>query len=270
MHDVGKLNAFLELGRSGRRPMGVCCSIYSPEIAEMVGHAGFEWLLINQEHTLISGAHAVSNMVRAADVNGLVSFVKLPKWDPVFARDAMDAGAYGVQVPFVHNAQMLREAITSLRYPPFGTRGYCDVSRAMRYNYNDIEPAVEKNHWDFINRHALVIPYIESVEAVRNLDELIAVEECPIYSLGVSDLAMMITDRAKLQETVLDITKRIHAAGKMVMSFIAMPRHETAPSIVSTIKNLGIDFPLTSEMQCMYSAFELSRRIRDQSLTNAT
>jgi 2-keto-3-deoxy-L-rhamnonate aldolase RhmA len=264
VHDPKTLTRFLELGRSGRRPLGVCCSIYAPEIVEMVGRAGFEWVLINQEHTFINDARAVSNMVRAADLYNLFSLVKLPRWDPVLARDAVDAGAYGVQVPFVHDAKMLREVLAGFRYPPLGRRGYCDVSRAMGYNANTIDDGMEASHFSFVNS-ALVVPYIESAEAVANLDELLAVEECPIYALGVADLALVVPSD-KLQSIVADVVQRVKAADKMLMSFMPPPRVETADKTASLLTARRIDYPVTSEMECMYASFGVAQRIRDKTI----
>ena len=231
------LHTLLTRARGGQFPVGLCSCI-SPIVTEIAALGGFGYILINQEHTIIDSQSDLAEHVRAAHITGLPIFVKLNEWDPLAARNAMDLGICGVQVPFINTAERLREAQASIRFPPYGNRGLCLVPRATHYGLQNRAAVEQASRFiDFSNRTAIVIPMIESVEALENLDEILAVPDVPIIALGPLDLGLSlgIGEQAlngdeeaanELGRVLRDVAARAHAAGKLVMAPAAIAAHE--------------------------------------------
>jgi 2-keto-3-deoxy-L-rhamnonate aldolase RhmA len=223
---IDMIKGFLERGRSGSYPMGFLTGFDSAEMIELGGAAGFEFIIIDQEHSLLASPKEVLPLLRAAELYGLLTIVKLNTWDPIAARDAFDAGACGVQVPFVESAEMLREVVKACRFRPLGTRGYCPVSRTTKHDFSE---AGFNRYLELVNEHILIIPTIESEEGVEALDEMLTNPDCPIFAIGPEDLRMSLgvsydKDGANYMTKVLSaIGKKIDAAGKLNMTPLFWP-----------------------------------------------
>ena len=225
--------------RNGHRPKGVSISLGSTALLEMTAKLGFEWLLVNQEHTLI-GAGEMAELVRLSRAFGLTTLVKLNHWDPNLARDALDAGADGIQVPFIDSAEILLDVLKKPRgvCPVAPSSGYCSNARQERESYR-------------FREKPLVVPMIETPTAIANLDEILAIPECPIFSIGIKDLSQYYRledgDAAALAEFhhVVDAAAaKIRAAGKLLMMIVPGPsRNEPAAR--------RIDIPYVESLICI-------------------
>lgn len=220
------IKGFLERARSGSYPMGFLTGFDNAEMIELGGASGFEWIIIDQEHSTIASPKEVLPLLRAAELYNLVTIVKLPSWDPIAARDAFDSGACGIQVPFVESAEMLQEVVKACRFRPLGTRGYCPISRTTKYDYSE---AGFNRYLELVNEHILIIPTIESEEGVENLDEMLTNPDCPIFGIGPEDLRMSLgvsldQQGAQYMNRVIGaIGKKIAAAGKLSMTPLFWP-----------------------------------------------
>jgi 2-keto-3-deoxy-L-rhamnonate aldolase RhmA len=215
------IQGLLANARKGAYPMGFMCGFDNPEMVEVAGASGFEWTIIDQEHTVLSSPRDYIPLLRAAELYDMVTLVKLNGWDPIAARDAFDGGACGIQVPFVESLEMLQEVVSACTFRPLGTRGYCPVSRATKFDESE---AGYNRHLDLQNEHILIIPMIETEDAVSNIDEMLANSpRCPIFAIGPEDLRMSLgvsydVQGAKYMMQVLTaLAKKIHAAGKLNM-----------------------------------------------------
>jgi 2-keto-3-deoxy-L-rhamnonate aldolase RhmA len=266
--DRGKcVENLLDRARRGLLPTGVWLSTPSPVILEIVGKFKFDWVLINLEHTTISGKHELYELIRVADLIGLPAIVKLAKRDPYEARDALDAGAIGIQVPFVDTAQQLREILDACRFPPHGSRGFCSITRASGYGAFSYTNDTKENE-DFVrfgNEQALVIPMIESVEATNNLDEIMAVPGCHIFGIGTEDLMMDLEAFHEpagyhLQMTA-SVGKKLHAGGKLVMNASSAPLHTLERDDIARMLNYTHnDIPYILDVGClMYGLVEVGQ-----------
>jgi 2-keto-3-deoxy-L-rhamnonate aldolase RhmA len=245
----GSLTRLLEKARAGGRPYGIACCFPAPEVVEVISRLyPFDYFLIDQEHTLISGARELTNLIRAIEPTGAPMFVKLNAWDRMLARDAMDAGVSGVMVPFVESGDQMREIQRDFRFPPLGQRGFCDIARAMSPGY-----------LEFVNRHALVIPQIESRLGVDQLDDILAAgADCPVFGIGPTDLAISLEldgtneeDRRYLTRVLVSLTKKLRAAGKLLMQPSEWPvDHLTLAEAQQRDEVLGNDMPYTVDMSC--------------------
>lgn len=246
--------------------VGLLAATFSPDLIELACAGGFDWMLIDQEHSQIHGPRDLVQHLRAAELYDVMTIVKLNGWDPMAARDALDAGALGIQVPFVENAAMLREVLSECRFRPKGRRGYCPVGRATRY---DMSPTAFDAYIELQNEHVIVIPSIESETAIENLDEILAIPDCPIVAIGPDDLRMSLgltrdhESEVYLAKVVRAVAKKINAAGKLNMMPTYVPDDSNRDYWVEMINTLHNDLPYTTDGACMAFAYAAYMKLRE-------
>lgn len=160
---------------------GSWLTIPHPSIVEIMSSAGFEWLTIDIEHSAID-ISTLQNLVAHVQANKMEALVRVSKNEEVIIKRVMDAGANGVIVPMVKNAEEARQAVSWVKYPPLGSRGV-GLSRAQHYGlaFN------EYNKW--VQEEAVVIAQIEHIEGVNNLSEILDVEGIDGIIVGPYDLS---------------------------------------------------------------------------------
>ena len=136
----------------------------SPAIAEMVGYAGFDYVIVDLEHGP-TGLETLENMLRAAQAAGAASLVRLPSPAQADILRVLDAGADGILVPHVESAADARAVVAHAYYPPAGQRGISTVSRAARHAI--VSP---QQHLAGANQRTAVMLMVESPGAVQELD----------------------------------------------------------------------------------------------------
>ncbi len=159
------------------------CSTMSPVLTEIIGHAGFDFVIIDCE-VLSINPETVENMVRAAEVAGTVPMIKLKSADPLIISDALNTGVPVIKLPHIDSADALKRACDSAYFHPRGKRGLCTVSRANRYGQGKMVELIE-----WTNRAVEVVPIIEDREAVERIDEIMSVEGVNMYDIGPVDLS---------------------------------------------------------------------------------
>jgi 2-keto-3-deoxy-L-rhamnonate aldolase RhmA len=128
------VNPFRQLLKaSGSQPaVGTWILSASPVVAEAIGHAGFEWAVVDMEHAP-ADLQDVVHMLQALASTRAVPVVRVPWNDAVVVKRVLDAGATTVMFPFVQNAAEAALAVAATRYPPQGVRGIAGMSRASRF-----------------------------------------------------------------------------------------------------------------------------------------
>ncbi len=104
----------------------------SPVVAEALGHVGFDFLVLDMEHT-IADVPQLFALLQAVAGTPAASVVRLPWNDPVTVKRVMDAGAQSLMFPYIQSVAEAKAAIASTRYPPKGTRGVAAMQRAGRF-----------------------------------------------------------------------------------------------------------------------------------------
>ena len=174
-------NAFRSDLRAGRKLVGCWVSLANPITTEILGLAGFDWLLLDGEHAPNDLGSFVLQLMALKDSHSAP--VVRPQWnDTVLIKRLLDAGFYNFLIPCVETAEEARSAVAATRYPPAGVRG---VSVAMRSN----RFGTVKDYQRVINDNIAVIVQIESPKAVGNIDAICAVEGVDAVFIGPSDLA---------------------------------------------------------------------------------
>ncbi len=155
----------------------------SPASVEMLGYAGFDYVIIDTEH----GANDIAEveaMVRAAEVSGTTPLVRVTRNDPAYILRAMDVGARGILVPQVNSAAEADRAVRAVKYCPRGDRGLAGIVRAARYGFQPLDKYIAES-----NAHSLVIVQVEDIKAVGALDEILAVDGVDGVFVGPADLS---------------------------------------------------------------------------------
>ncbi len=205
--------------KAARGPVnGVFVFTNAPSSVEILGYAGFDYVVIDTEHGPNDIA-AVENMIRAAEVSGIAPIIRVTKNDPVYILRVMDVGARGVLVPQVNSAVEARCAVRAVRYHPRGDRGLAGIVRAARYGFTPLPDYVADT-----NDNSLVIVQAEDIKAVANLDEILAVDGVDGVLVGPADLSQSMGipgrfDDPEFTRVVHDIVARTIKAGKLAGMF---------------------------------------------------
>lgn len=161
--------------------IGSWVTLGHPSIAEIMASAGFDWLVIDAEHSVISLSE-IQTLILAMDAHDCPAIVRLTSNDPNQIKRVMDAGATGIMVPLINSAADAEAAVRHTYYPPQGTRGV-GLARAQAYG------AGFKPYIDWLSNHAVVVVMIEHRDAVDNIDEILDVEGVDAFIIGPYDLS---------------------------------------------------------------------------------
>lgn len=161
--------------------VGSWVTIGHPSVVEVMARAGFDWLAVDLEHSVID-FQVAQVLIATIQAQGLVPLVRVTENQPKIIQRMMDAGAAGVIVPMVNSKDDAVRAVAAVRYPPAGQRGV-GLARAQGYGLGFEEYAAR------VNQESVVIAQIEHVEGVTNLEEILAVEGIDGVLVGPYDLS---------------------------------------------------------------------------------
>ncbi len=161
--------------------IGSWITIPNRTIAEIMKEAGFHWLCVDLEHTIITIEQA-GDLIAAIDSSNCSPLVRLSSNDSVQIKRVMDAGAHGIIVPMICTKEDVLHAYKSMHYPNEGFRGV-GLARAQKYG------AAFSEYQNWLKESAVLIAQIEHIDAVNNLDELLTMDELDGYIIGPYDLS---------------------------------------------------------------------------------
>lgn len=185
--------------------IGSWITLGHPSIAEIMAGAGFDWLVVDAEHSVIELSE-IQILIQAMDVHDCPAIVRVSSNDADQIKRVMDAGATGVMVPMVNSAADAEAAVRHTYYPPRGTRGV-GLARAQGYG------AAFKSYLDWLSSSAVVIAMIEYRDAIDNIDEILAVSGVDAFIIGPYDLSASMGMPGEL--THPDVEKAIQRARKV-------------------------------------------------------
>ncbi len=177
------LSSFKERMRAGKLLVGMGHASGSEAIIEVMGYAGFDFVVVDMEHTGYSISVA-ERMVRAAEAVGIVAFIRVLRNDQHTIMQAMETGAQGILLPHVMSRRDCEDALAAMRYTPDGIRGKCRYSRAASRGLSDWR---EYKRW--ANNETLLVPIIEDREAVDRMEEILSAPGLELVSVGPGDLS---------------------------------------------------------------------------------
>lgn len=179
-----KKNRMKEKLRAGEPVYGVSVMIPSPQIVEMVGAAGFDWVLLDCEHGTLT-LESVELMAMAAEACGITAIARPVTRSAEHILQVLDRGVMGVQVPHVNTAEDARQVIAAVKYHPLGQRGLAAGTRAAVYDSH----GTLADHVKAANEATLIAIQLEDEAAIRNIDELLKVDGIDVFFIGPSDLS---------------------------------------------------------------------------------
>ena len=200
-------NRVKQLWEEGKATVGTWLSLGSPNVAEYMAHAGFDWVLIDMEHSAID-ITTTQTMLQVVSATDTVPIVRVAGNDPTLIKCALDAGAYGVLIPMVNSRQEAIRAVEASRYPPVGIRGVAP-GRTLLYAGDD--------YLEHANEEIAVIIQIEHIDAIDRADEILSVEGIDAYFIGPLDLAASMGTKLELDNSDprhIEAVSQVLAVGK--------------------------------------------------------
>ncbi len=199
--------------REGKAVIGCTMQLNAPELVEICGLVGFDFVFLDAEHGPLS-EREVQYLVTAADAAGIASLVRVPANDPRIILRFMDVGASGVIIPDTENRDEVIRAVEAVKFIPDGHRGLSSPRSAW---YGQKMGLGE--YTKFSNDKSVVICQVESKEAVENVEEIVSVDLLDGIFIGTTDLSNSLgiagqRNNPMIQEAIKHVIDKAKAAGK--------------------------------------------------------
>jgi 4-hydroxy-2-oxoheptanedioate aldolase len=230
------INRFKQALKQDRRQLGFFSTLGSPVLAELFAGCGFDWILIDTEHSPNDVPEVIAQLQAMAAFD--VSPVVRPAWsDMVTIKRLLDAGAQTLLIPCVQSAEEAQAAISYTRYPPLGVRGVSGSSRAANYGLNT-------GYLQTAETELCVIVQIETLEGLENLEAIAAVEGVDAVFIGPADLAASMGhigngQHPEVQAAVDDAFRRLKAIGKPA-GYLTLNEEEAQRRIGQGVAMVGV------------------------------
>ena len=229
------MNRFHQLlhNRAASVPVGTWVMSASPIVAEAIGTAGFDWAVLDMEHTPLDLMDLV-HLLQAVGNTPMTPVVRVPWNDTPYVKRVLDAGAPTLLFPFIQDADEAARAVAATRYPPEGVRGMAGMSRASRFG-------TTPRFFEQANRNLCVIVQHETVESIAQLEAIAAVPGVDALFVGPGDLSGTMGHVGQLTHPdvvalMADAARRAHALGKPIGTVGG------TPEVVAQYRAIGYDF----------------------------
>lgn len=209
--------------QEGQAVYGCFFRYSAPSLAEHIAMQGWDFLLFDGEHGSLE-PHDVEDLARAAELHGVTPLARVTTNQPHVILRFLDAGAQGVQVPWVNTADEVERVVVSTKYQPRGQRG---LAGSRQGGWGNTEPLA-----DFTaraNRETLVVIHIETAEAAEAVEEYATIDDVDVLFIGPTDLSHSLghpanpghPDVQKVMERVADV---VVASDKTLGIFAGSPQ----------------------------------------------
>jgi 2-keto-3-deoxy-L-rhamnonate aldolase RhmA len=229
------MNPFKRLlqDRARKTPVGTWVMSASPIVAEAVGTAGFDWGVLDMEHTPLDLMDLV-HLLQAVGNTPMLPMVRVPWNDAVMVKRVLDAGAATLLFPFIQNGDEAARAVAATRYPPEGVRGMAGMSRGSRFG-------TTPDYFRTANQNVCAVLQLETREAVARLEEIAGAPGCDALFVGPGDLSGTMGHVGQLTHpevmaVMADAARRARALGMPIGTVGGNP--ET----VAQYRAMGYDF----------------------------
>ncbi|QDI92529.1 siderophore biosynthesis protein SbnG [Salicibibacter halophilus] len=171
---------------SGQDVYGMFLSTPHPVMAELVGYAAFDFVIIDDEHAPMS-KEMIEQMIRAAEVTGATPLVRVPGLHRHNILKVLDAGAQGIVIPHVESREQMEIAVQHIFYHPVGQRSLNSGRAGMFAKYSLTEYIARANE------EILLAPMIESEKGVDNREEILSCPRISFVLEGAADLSQSLS-----------------------------------------------------------------------------
>jgi len=205
--------------KNGEVMVGSFFKSNNSNIAEMMGYAGYDFIIIDNEHSNFDHVD-VEQLVRAADGVGIDSIIRIPSGCEENILHSLDSGATGIQVPSVRNVEDVKAFVPFTKYYPEGQRGMNVNQRAAQFGFMD-----SKEYFKKANENTIISVHVENLEMVEQIEELCAIPEVDVIFIGPGDLSQAVgkpmqvnhPDVLKVVDRVIEVTL---ASGKILGAWV--------------------------------------------------
>lgn len=204
--------------KNGGYAIGAFISLMDPAVYEVMARSGYDFIVMDNEHSHYDKID-LKMMMLAAEANGITTtpLIRIRENSVGNIKNALDMGALGIQVPMVDTVEDTKAIIDAAYYPPIGHRGFGSGQHAIGYGAMDrIEYA------KYANEQVLNIIQAETVESLKNLDQILEIPELDVVFVGATDLScsiggevMLNRHHPELERVFNDAIRKIVAAGKV-------------------------------------------------------
>ncbi|MEZ6062648.1 MAG: aldolase/citrate lyase family protein [Planctomycetaceae bacterium] len=208
---IRALRRFREKLRRDDSVYGLWVTLESATITEIAVALGVDWVVVDAEHGHL-GWKDINDHVRAALRSDTVVLVRIAERSTSLTKRVLDIGADGIVIPWVETAEQFDEAVRDCRYPPEGRRGI-GGERATAWGQSFAEHTADAND------HVLVVPLIESVAAIPNVEAMCAVDGAEVFFFGPADFSSTAGFRGQWEgpgvaEQIVTLKDTIRSHGK--------------------------------------------------------
>ena len=215
---------------------GTFLNLGSPMTVEIAGLAGFDWVLIDHEHGP-GGEDTLLHQLHAAAATPTFPVVRIAHNETPRFKRALDMGAFGVMVPYVSTAAETRAAVQAMRYPPHGIRGVAKFNRGAGFG------ADFEDYYAHAHERLLTVIQIETPEAIRNIDEIAAIDGADVLFVGPTDLSYNMGIRDQLESPLFtEALRKVSDAAKKHGKAAGILVHNNA--LVPKVRDLGYTLSL--------------------------
>jgi 4-hydroxy-2-oxoheptanedioate aldolase len=239
-------NLFKQALAEKRAQIGLWLSLGEAYTAEVCATAGFDWVLVDGEHSP-NDVRSLRDQLQALAAYPVHPVVRVLKGDAALVKQVMDIGAATVLVPMVEDAEQAAEMVSAMRYPPEGTRGVgASGARVSRWS-------ARADYLAHANDEACLLVQVESANALSNLESICAVPGVDGVFIGPADLSASLGHRGnpghpEVQHAIDAALRTIVASGKAAGILTTDPtlaRHHLA--LGATFVAVGIDVLLLAQ-----------------------
>jgi 4-hydroxy-2-oxoheptanedioate aldolase len=204
-------NPFKRALKANRLQIGLWCSLSSHYATELVAGSGFDWILLDTEHSP-NDLESVLQQLQAAAPYPTHPVVRVPWNDMVTIKRYLDIGAQSLLIPYVQNVEEAKAAVAYTRYPPAGVRGVAGATRATRFGR-------AKDYAKRAHEEICVLVQVETQTALDQLEKIAAVDGVDGVFIGPADLHASLgyvgeTNNPKVMPVIDDAIRRIRKCGK--------------------------------------------------------
>jgi 2-keto-3-deoxy-L-rhamnonate aldolase RhmA len=224
---------------AGKVCLGATITINSPAVAEIMSHIGLDWIWFETEHSSLT-LDNVLTMLQATNGADVSTVIRVPWNDKTMIKRALDLGPDGIIVPLVNTREEAEAAVRAMKYPPLGERGG-GLGRAQCYGLHMGE------YMETANNEVMLIPMIEHIRAVENIDEILKVKGVDSVMVGGLDLSGSMgmlgqTDHPKVEGAVQKVLSSCKKA-KVPCGIITVAPEQANERIKQGFTNIiiGID-----------------------------
>jgi len=224
----------------GKIAIGTTITIGHPDVAEIIGHGGFDWVMFDTEHAPLNTA-IIQNLLQAMSFSQTVPIIRVAWNDMVLMKQALDIGSFGLIVPWVNTKEEAMRAVQSVKYPPVGLRGFGPRRAAL----------ADPDYVTTANKEILLCVQIETQKAVDNIDEITSVEGIDAVLVGPADLSLSMGivfqyDHPKFVDAMQKIVDSAKKHG-VIAGMLATDDVKKRVNQGYTLINISVDYMLLRE-----------------------